>query len=24
VAMVFDPYLDRQKLESQPLYSKTL
>jgi oxygen-independent coproporphyrinogen-3 oxidase len=24
VAMVFDPYLDRQKLEGQPLYSKTL
>jgi oxygen-independent coproporphyrinogen-3 oxidase len=24
VAMVFDSYLDRQKLEGQPLYSKTL
>ncbi|MGC1186463.1 MAG: oxygen-independent coproporphyrinogen III oxidase [Candidatus Acidiferrales bacterium] len=24
VAMVFDPYLDCQKLEGQPLYSKTL
>jgi oxygen-independent coproporphyrinogen III oxidase len=24
VAMIFDPYLDRQKLEGQPLYSKTL
>jgi oxygen-independent coproporphyrinogen-3 oxidase len=24
VAMVFDPYLERQKLDSQPLFSKTL
>jgi oxygen-independent coproporphyrinogen-3 oxidase len=24
VAMVFDPYLERQKLESRPLFSKTL
>jgi oxygen-independent coproporphyrinogen-3 oxidase len=24
VAMVFDPYLERQKLETQPLFSKTL
>ena len=24
IAMVFDPYLEKQKLESRPLFSKTL